>query len=156
MKARTATCIACDAIIVLKPIGVPRRHCDDCRYWFVTAKQRAGNKVSKAVYTGQMEPATNYKCADCGRPAAVWDHRDYRLPLQVEPTCKRCNALRGPAIWDGAKNKPDAPDCAAFTLLEWKTPLADRDYASGDADRGSQSVSDLSGKPTTDVVGSAT
>jgi hypothetical protein len=26
----------------------------------------------------------------------VYEHRDYTKPLQVEPVCRSCNALRGP------------------------------------------------------------
>lgn len=34
-------------------------------------------------------------CVDCGRPAAVYDHRDYDRPLDVEPVCRPCNSRRG-------------------------------------------------------------
>lgn len=27
-----------------------------------------------------------------------YDHRDYTKPLSVEPVCRSCNKLRGPAI----------------------------------------------------------
>ena len=45
------------------------------------------------------------KCTDCGARATQYDHRDYNLPLQVEPVCRRCNLLRGPAIAMTERNK---------------------------------------------------
>jgi hypothetical protein len=127
-SARTAVCIACDAIIVLRPIGVPRRHCDSCLKPYVKAKQRAHNKVIKAIYAGQLKPASDYQCVDCQQPAVVWDHRDYRAPFDVEPTCKRCNALRGPAIWEGAKHKRNffLPKIYVSQISHWT-------YGEGDA-----------------------
>lgn len=35
-------------------------------------------------------------CVDCGNPAAEYDHRDYRQPLDVQPVCRSCNQKRGP------------------------------------------------------------
>jgi hypothetical protein len=37
------------------------------------------------------------KCTDCEALALSYDHRDYLLPLKVEPVCLSCNARRGPA-----------------------------------------------------------
>lgn len=37
-------------------------------------------------------------CMDCGHPAWVYDHRDYRKPKDVEPVCSGCNKNRGPAL----------------------------------------------------------
>lgn len=37
-------------------------------------------------------------CSDCGEPAAVRDHRDYRQPFQTEPVCLSCNRRRGRAL----------------------------------------------------------
>jgi hypothetical protein len=44
-----------------------------------------------------MRPARDFACADCGKPATDYDHRDYRKPLEVEPVCHSCNLKRGPA-----------------------------------------------------------
>jgi len=61
---------------------------------------RAAMKVvAKAVRGGRIQPAAAFACADCSDAAAVYDHRDYTKPLQVEPVCLRCNARRGPAFW---------------------------------------------------------
>lgn len=38
------------------------------------------------------------QCADCGKPASEYDHRDYLKPLEVEAVCRVCNERRGPAI----------------------------------------------------------
>lgn len=37
-------------------------------------------------------------CVDCSEPAAEYDHRDYKKPLDVEPVCQRCNQARGPGL----------------------------------------------------------
>lgn len=52
--------------------------------------------VAKAIRDGFLRPATERLCVDCLRPAEEYDHRDYRYPLEVEPTCHRCNSRRGP------------------------------------------------------------
>lgn len=57
---------------------------------------RARERVRKAVRRGQLPPVDSLKCTDCGRAATDYDHRDYTKPLEVEPTCRSCNLLRGP------------------------------------------------------------
>lgn len=37
-------------------------------------------------------------CADCGKPATCYDHRNYLEPLKVEPVCNTCNLARGPGF----------------------------------------------------------
>lgn len=37
-------------------------------------------------------------CVDCGNPAAEYDHRDYKKPMDVEPVCRACNQARGPGL----------------------------------------------------------
>jgi formylmethanofuran dehydrogenase subunit E len=39
-----------------------------------------------------------FPCRDCGEPSTDYDHRDYNKPLEVEPVCRSCNLLRGPAL----------------------------------------------------------
>jgi len=58
---------------------------------------KAHQAVSKAVSKGLLPRARTQKCADCGRNATGYDHRDYSRPLAVDPVCHRCNKLRGPA-----------------------------------------------------------
>lgn len=58
----------------------------------------AHNAVGRAVKDGLLPRIdANTKCVDCGKSAKVYDHRDYRKPLEVEPVCHSCNSLRGPA-----------------------------------------------------------
>lgn len=57
---------------------------------------RARARVLKAVIRGKLPPVSSLKCVDCGRLATDYDHRDYTKPLEVEPTCRSCNLLRGP------------------------------------------------------------
>jgi hypothetical protein len=54
--------------------------------------------VSKAVRKGLLPRLDgSIACVDCGVPAAVYDHREYAKPLEVDPVCKSCNVRRGPA-----------------------------------------------------------
>lgn len=72
------------------------------RYWqstYASGQMVACLRVAKAVRAGSLLPARSRMCADCGEGAAVYDHRDYNRPLDVTPVCRRCNALRGPALW---------------------------------------------------------
>lgn len=57
----------------------------------------AHSEVSKAVRLGLLRPATACDCADCGKPAEQYDHRSYLKPLEVDPVCRSCNQVRGPA-----------------------------------------------------------
>lgn len=57
----------------------------------------AHRAVNSAVARGDLPPARTLACVDCGKPARDYDHRDYGKPLEVEPVCRSCNRLRGPA-----------------------------------------------------------
>lgn len=59
----------------------------------------AHQAVSAAVRRGELQPARERACVDCGKPARDYEHRDYSKPLDVQPTCRSCNIRRGPAIW---------------------------------------------------------
>ena len=53
--------------------------------------------VSVAIYNGDLPKLDGtIKCADCDAPAAEYDHRDYKKPMEVEPVCRACNQARGP------------------------------------------------------------
>jgi hypothetical protein len=54
--------------------------------------------VARAVREGQLRPARDLTCVDCGGAAIEYEHRDYNRPLDVEPICRGCNLRRGPAI----------------------------------------------------------
>lgn len=51
--------------------------------------------VTKAIKSGLLSHPKKLLCADCGKPAYCYDHRDYTKPLSVDPVCKRCDCLRG-------------------------------------------------------------
>lgn len=66
------------------------------------AQRRAIGAVHTAIAKGQLPRLTKESgitCIDCDRPAAVYEHRDYAKPLEVDPVCHHCNVLRGPALW---------------------------------------------------------
>lgn len=63
-----------------------------------TGKDRASRQVATAIAAGRLPRPNQLKCADCPAPAIEYEHRDYNKPLQVDPICRRCNLLRGPAI----------------------------------------------------------
>lgn len=87
-------CVYCgDAVDRSKPA----RSCFACmtkRKPYVLAALRA---VHRAVEAGRLKNILRQFCVDCGAPAWEYDHRDYSKPLDVEPTCRSCNARRGPA-----------------------------------------------------------
>ncbi len=58
----------------------------------------ASRAVNREIRHGRLKPPTDFSCSDCGKKAAVYDHRNYQKPLDVVPVCVRCNHLRGPAI----------------------------------------------------------
>ena len=64
-----------------------------------TGARKAHKAVYKAVQRSVLPPASALVCVDCELPAAVYDHRDYGMPLQVAPVCLCCNARRGPAVF---------------------------------------------------------
>jgi hypothetical protein len=60
-------------------------------------RQRAGSLVQLAIRHGLLTMQPDAKCVDCGKPADVWEHRDYARPLDVKPVCKGCNNRAGHA-----------------------------------------------------------
>ena len=58
--------------------------------------------LNKAIKAGEMLPAKEHVCVDCGDKAAHYDHRDYRKLTDVQPVCRVCNFRRGPAAWSAA------------------------------------------------------
>lgn len=90
-----------------------RRVCDECRTTDPKELQFTANANSRhahyvvqaAIQSGQLPRLDgSVQCVDCGKPAVDYDHREYAKPLQVEPVCRSCNLLRGPAI-DSAQRK---------------------------------------------------
>lgn len=66
---------------------------------FARAKSKAHQAVWRAVRAGQLAclGASFVPCADCGKRASAYDHRDYLKPLDVSPVCRPCNWKRGTA-----------------------------------------------------------
>jgi hypothetical protein len=94
---------------------------------------RAYSQLHSAIRQGKipkLDPAI-HKCADCGKPANEYDHRDYNKPLQVEPVCYVCNKARGPAIPfnDPPEPKGKAISMAKETLKPVMFRLRDEDKA---------------------------
>lgn len=99
IKPKRKTCSCCKQVRVMQPTAVICLKCRPLIYRARVAIQRpAGNAVAKAVRHGIL-PRLNgsIACADCGKPANSYDHRDYDKPLEVSPVCISCNFLRGPA-----------------------------------------------------------
>lgn len=77
--------------------------CDTCRAALrqrrIAVQAPAHAAVAKAIASGLLQPARRFRCVDCNcRQAFVYDHRDYSKPLQVDPVCRSCNVMRGPAL----------------------------------------------------------
>jgi hypothetical protein len=76
--------------------------CSDCwrthvAWWRLTGGLQAIGAVSTARRKGEIPHPSTLACTDCGVPAECYDHRDYARPLDVQPVCRSCNAMRGPA-----------------------------------------------------------
>jgi len=66
------------------------------RTW--TGKDIAQAVVSNLIKSGDLAHPKTCFCADCGKPAVEYEHRDYNFPERVEPICRACNLRRGPAL----------------------------------------------------------
>lgn len=95
------TCCMCRTL-VLATGGTVGTMCAACKPKFYTARQiaqmNAHIAVGRAVRNGLLPRASECQCADCGKPASEYDHRDYTRPLDVAPVCRLCNRRRGPAL----------------------------------------------------------
>ena len=98
---RLARCQECGTEVLL--FKGTSRFCNPCaqaRY----ARQKAlrapaKREVGRAIREGRLPRLTGViPCVDCGKPAQIYEHRNYAKPLDVVPACRSCNALRGPAI----------------------------------------------------------
>ena len=70
-----------------------------CEFCFTGSKPSfIESAVARAIRRGDLPPAKECVCTDCGALARHYDHRDHNKPLEVEPVCVRCNLLRGHAI----------------------------------------------------------
>lgn len=90
---------------------------DKERVEWVRLRGRAANAVRRAVRNGDLVnlKTKSIKCTDCPNRAAVYDHRDYKKPLKVEPVCVGCNISRGTnaPLMDSDSVKPKCTGCGS-------------------------------------------
>jgi hypothetical protein len=100
-------CVTCAAPVSISNVVrnfVGPRHCDECgrlhRYAkdVLSGRTMAARAIQHARADGRLTPLAGCACVDCGAPAVQYDHRDYNEPLKVEPVCRSCNVIRGPAL----------------------------------------------------------
>lgn len=96
------TCTKCGEV-EMRPGCSSSFVCTNCRPH--TLQQIAHLEVARAIRRGELTPASQCKCVDCGEPATGYDHRDYTKPLDVAPVCRSCNTRRGPAIGSRAMKR---------------------------------------------------
>ena len=92
--------------------GAACKVCRDCtaRYkrTLTAIRAPASKAVARCVRVGLLPKLNPWPCkrqgkvipifcVDCGKPAEVYDHRDYSKPLEVEPVCRACNSRRSHA-----------------------------------------------------------
>lgn len=103
----------------------------------ILGQEVASLEVQRAIRDGDLPSASACQCVDCGAQAHDYDHRDYARPLAVDPTCRRCNLLRGPA-------KP---------VDGWLAKCVIRGLAPYRLKRNAERVLALCGMPTHVVIG---
>ena len=103
----TRSCIACGADLSARHWLATR--CLSCAPKALRAGGRsaAHGAVARAVRLGALAHPSTLTCVDCGKQARDYDHRDYSKPLVVQPVCRSCNKLRGPAAtWPHPGGRP--------------------------------------------------
>jgi len=88
--------------------GAGRYYCSVCKSEQVLRSNEAVKVVGSMVANGILPSPQELDCADCGKTAEHYDHRDYAEPEKVEPVCRACNCSRGPARISGF-TRPDIP-----------------------------------------------
>jgi hypothetical protein len=92
---------------------------------FGTGQYEALTIVANEIRRQRMRPAKEYKCVDCGGEAAIYEHRDYGKPLEVEPVCQACNLLRGHAIPKRKTFNEFVTFCLTLKRIQGKVTAAD-------------------------------
>jgi DNA-directed RNA polymerase subunit RPC12/RpoP len=92
-------CLDCGSVAIAKPHATRRVRCENCIPGYRKAQRRAQKFVEAARLVGRLPPPEDFDCVDCGTIAVEYEHRDYRDPLNVVPTCRSCNLKRGSAKW---------------------------------------------------------
>lgn len=93
---RTITCIACGAKAQRAKSNFV--FCLPCGHQHDRDAIKAACAVRKHIRSGAIKRAAEHICTDCGKQATEYDHRDYLKPVDVQPVCRSCNHLRGPAF----------------------------------------------------------
>lgn len=96
--SQQAICAGCKKIFdTPKSKTRTRIRCAPCESLTRVVKGYAMGQVSRAIKRGDLRPAREFPCTDCGGAAVEYDHRDYAETLKVDPVCRSCNLRRGPA-----------------------------------------------------------
>lgn len=93
------TCKKCGGVEAVRG-GTCAFVCSRCKpldHYTLQPAYLAHTAVAKARREGRLSSPRDHACTDCGAAAIEYDHRDYLKPLAVDPVCRRCNILRGPA-----------------------------------------------------------
>lgn len=91
---------------------LPRKAQTQCARVFAVAIRR--NVLPRAIDASTL-------CADCGRAAVMYDHRDYSRPLDVVAVCHSCNLRRGAALPLTRKENGHPMNGFAASMLEVAT-----------------------------------
>lgn len=96
-RSPSLVCVVCDG-------AMPRSRaytCMTCHHGCTEvlndARTKIINAIAKQIRLGELKPAKECLCVDCGAAAHDYEHRDYTKPLDVVPVCRGCNKRRGPA-----------------------------------------------------------
>lgn len=98
MSSGNGTCVDCGNRAWHQ--GMRCEPCHRAHYCYMQhfrGQQEAIRLVGEAIRAGEIPHPSTLQCADCGRPAEQYDHRDYSLPLSVDPVCRKHNIRRGRA-----------------------------------------------------------
>lgn len=96
-RIRRFTCPMCKVDSFRRTGKSPRMLCTNCEPKWVRARSNAVAAVQDAIHRKKLVRPSKLNCADCGKKAYCYEHRDYLLPLDVQPVCRACNHRRGPA-----------------------------------------------------------
>lgn len=94
-RYQTRPCHGCGAPYVAGP---RKMFCARCNPAYRVVQRDARRAHGIAMRLGLIERLDGRSCADCGQPAKARDHRDYTRALDTDPTCHRCNLVRGPGL----------------------------------------------------------
>jgi hypothetical protein len=90
-------CVRCTQPFKREPQS---KYCWPCNDKTRIEQSIAYRAVRKAIRQGDLAGIDTQYCVDCGAFAELYDHRSYLRPTEVEPVCRRCNILRGPALFN--------------------------------------------------------